>query len=156
MTGLIELAGMVRRDDHATSIAAASTVRRVTLRQCVLDIALQAGHDGIIDDELKVAHPDTPESSVRKRRTELAQENVLLDIGRTRMNRHGQEETVWMHRDFHWSPPPLVDRAPPMSKDHQITILEAQKRALQFAMREAIARPEQATSILTAALAAIN
>ena len=150
------LDGMVRRPDHSTSIAAAIKVRRRTLREVVIDEALSEGAVGITDDELKARYPQTPESSVRKRRTELAQENVLLESGRVRKNRHGQEEKVWMHRDFHWSPPPLVDRAPPMSKDHQITILEAQKRALQFAMREAIARPEQATSILTAALAAIN
>ena len=159
MTDLIELAGMVRRDDHATSIAAATTVRRVTLRQCVLDIALQKGALGITDDELKVAHPDTPESSVRKRRTELAQENVLLDTGRTRMNRHGQDEAVWVHRDFHAFPPPLVERTAPMSKDHQITILEAQKRALQIAMVEAVENrhdPDHVNSILNAALAAIN
>jgi len=93
----------------------------------------------------------------------------LLESGRVRKNRHGQEEKVWMHRDFHWSPPPLVDRAPPMSKDHQITILEAQKRALQVAMQRAIklskegphhngfsTTAEQMTDILEDALSAIN
>lgn len=167
MNDLLE--GMVRRDDHATSIAAASSVRRVTLRQCVLDIALRAGRNGITDDELKVAHPDTPESSVRKRRTELAQENVLLDTGRTRLNRHGQAEAIWLHRDFHWSPPPLVDRTPPISKDQQIIILEAQKRALRVAIEQSIklskenphgdgfsTTAEQMTDILEAALSAIN
>jgi hypothetical protein len=153
---------MVRHSDHATSIAAAATVRRVTLRQCVLDIAERAGRVGVTDDELKIAHPDTPESSVRKRRTELAQENVLLDTGRTRLNRHGQAEAVWVLRDFHPCPPPVLNRTQAMSKDNQIATLQARVRGLECAMRQAIHEAEgsggasfaaiKMTDILTAAL----
>lgn len=134
MTDLLELCdppkGMVRKDDHATSKSAAVRVRRVTLRVRVIDMALAAGWRGITDGDLKAAHSKTPESSVRKRRTELAQENVLLETGFTRMNQHSQQEKVWVHRDFHPSPPPVIERKQEISKAEQIRRLESRVRDL--------------------------
>jgi hypothetical protein len=162
MNDLLE--GMVRHPDYATSIMAATKVRKMTLRQAVLHEALRSRGHGITDDELKAIYPRTPESSVRKRRTELAQENVLLATGRVRKNRHGQEETVWMHRDFHHNPPPLMEREQPTSKAQQIVMLEARVRLLEATMREALEAHDKAGTtefanlkmvhILTAALSA--
>jgi hypothetical protein len=150
---------MVRVPDHRTSITAATRVHRLTLRDAVLEAAHEARERGITDDELKVRYPDTPESSVRKRRTELTQENVLLDSGRVRKNRHGQEEKVWMHRAFHFNPPPLTEREQPISKAQQIVTLEARVRGLEHAIRQAIEQSGGASfaaykmaDILTAAL----
>ena len=84
----------------------------------------------------------TAESSVRKRRSELAQENVLLDTGRVRKNRHGNEEKVWMHREFHHNPPPLVDRVQPISKDQQLQTAQARILTLEAAIRSVLNRPD--------------
>jgi len=62
----------------------------------------------------------------------------LLESGRVRKNRHGQEEKVWVHRDKHPFPPPLVDRVQPVSKDHQIATLEAKVRGHEHTMRQAL------------------
>lgn len=102
--------GMNRNPDHTTSIKAARGVRRITLREQVIHYATSYGSLGFTDDDLKVNWPSKPESSLRKRRTELAQENVILDTGATRKNSHGQDEKVWVHRDFHPSPPPIIER----------------------------------------------
>jgi hypothetical protein len=108
--GTIPLPGMHRVPDHATSIEAAHKVKRWTLRQIVGEYALSCGRFGFTDDDLKRDYANNPESSLRKRRTELAQENRLLDSGLTRANRFGQQEIVWVHRDFHPSPPPIQER----------------------------------------------
>lgn len=61
--------------------------------QAVLDFAIQRGD--FTDGELKAAYPDAPESTYRKRRTELVRKGFLMDTGMTRANRNGREETVW-------------------------------------------------------------
>lgn len=116
MNDLLE--GMVRRPDHATSIKAAGKVRKFTLRETVEQYARDVMREGFIDDDLKAAWPGKPESSLRKRRTELAQENRILDTGLTRTNRFGHEEIVWVHRNYHPSPPPMQERdtAPKQSR----------------------------------------
>lgn len=105
-----ETQGMHRVPDHATSIKAARGVRRFTLREQVMEFARASLAHGFTDDDLKAAQPDRPESSLRKRRTELAQENRLLENGFTRKNRFGQDEKVFVHRDYHPSPPPIIER----------------------------------------------
>lgn len=104
------LRGMHRKPDHATSIEAAHKVKRFTLRQIVEEYALGCGRGGFTDDDLKRDYDNSPESSLRKRRTELMQENRVLDTGKTRANRFGQQEIVWVHRDYHPSPPPIIER----------------------------------------------
>lgn len=131
MTQHHEIVGMVRRSDHRTSVLAAASVKRVTLRELVLRHAAAAEARGITDDDLKAAWPEKPESSVRKRRTELAQENRLIETAYVRTNRQGQEERVWVHRDFHHNPPPIREREKVVSKSDQIVRLEAEVRRLQ-------------------------
>jgi hypothetical protein len=127
-----DIQGMVRRDDHRTSVDAAINLkaRRFTLREQVIEFAKASLAHGLTDDELKTARPETPESSLRKRRTELAQENILVETGVTRVNRHGQDEKVWMHRDFHPSPPPIVERDI-SAKPSRIARLEAEIERLK-------------------------
>jgi hypothetical protein len=109
--GTIDLLdGMVRKPDHETSIKAARGVRRFTLREIVEQYARDCGRSGFTDEDLKLMQPPRPESSLRKRRTELAQENIVLETGRTRTNDFAQQEKVWVHRDFHPSPPPIQER----------------------------------------------
>lgn len=128
---MTDLFSMTRRDDHHTSEEAAASVVRPTLRKMVANYALRFGTGGFIDDDLKACWPDHPESSVRKRRTEMTQQNILLDSGRTRRNRNGREEKVWVHRDFVNNPPPILDRPKYISKDDQIVRLEAQVASLR-------------------------
>lgn len=117
--------GMARNPDHKTSIIAAAKVKRVTLRNTVLAHADQCGVYGFIDDDLKRIWHHTPESSLRKRRTELTQENWLLDTGCVRKNRKGQDEKVWRHRNHVFNPPSIVERQQHESKDAQIARLKA-------------------------------
>ena len=131
MNGQYDLIGMVRKNDHSTSIAAAGRVRRRTCEERVTEIAHKAASRGFIDDDLKAAWPDLPESSLRKRRTTMTQQNVIIDTGRTPGNRFGQQEKVWAHRDYVYSPPPVVELEPNVSKADQIVRLEAQVRDLQ-------------------------
>ena len=98
--------GMVHNPDHSTSIKAARKVKRPTIRSKVLAFAEQDG-DGFIDEELRTIDPDAPESSLRKRRTELTDDGYILDSGTERKNSKGQDCTVWIHRKFHPAPPPV-------------------------------------------------
>ena len=102
--------GMVRQPDHVTSMAAAAVAERSgdPLRMQVLRFAKDAGPGGFIDEDTRSIDPARPESSLRKRRAELAEKNWIVEAGYTRRNSHGQESKVWIHRDFDGCPPPLV------------------------------------------------
>lgn len=127
--------GMVRRLDHSTSVMAAHGVKRITLRQVVLDYALTQPR-GFTDHDLWALRPETPESSLRKRRSELAEENYLLDTGRTKTNENSQQAKVWLHRSFHHNPPPIREREQKISAADQIVRLEAENRALRAELDE--------------------
>lgn len=116
---------MVRNPDQRTSILAAQRVRRVPIRQYVTEFAQSRAEVGFTDEDLLASKPGQPESSLRTRRNELMQENILLDSGRTVTNRRGQEMIVWVHRDFHPSPPPIVERIAPESPRAEIARLKA-------------------------------
>jgi hypothetical protein len=109
-----------RRDDRATSFAAADKVAKAqgTIRATVLQFAQEVGPVGFIDDDLiKNFGGDGPESSWRKRRQELFDEGVLVDLGRTRANRHGNQETIWMHHQYVPGGAPAPARAKPVKVD---------------------------------------
>lgn len=141
--------GMHRRNDHATSIKAARGVRRWTLREEVIQFALDAGYNGFTDDDLKAAWAYRPESSLRKRRTELTQENILLATALTRQNRFGQEERVWCHRDRHryvnGPIPPVVERDT-TPKQSQMARLKARVADLEDIAALALPYIEEAQS----------
>lgn len=135
-----ELRGLHRRDDHHTSVKAAASIlpKRFTIRQQVEQFALDCGAAGFVDEQLEEEFPHWAPSSWRTRRSELAQENIILDSGRTKRNAAGREMIVWLHRDHHSNPPAKVERQPPQSKANRIAHLEAQNRGLVIAMRDAI------------------
>lgn len=120
-----DIRGMTRNPDQRTSILAAQRVRRVPIREYVLDYAKSMMARGFTDEELLASKPAQPESSLRTRRNELTQENYLVDSGHTQTNRRGQEMIVWVHRDFHPSPPPIVERVVPESPRAEIARLKA-------------------------------
>lgn len=114
-----EQRGMVRRNDHSTSVKAARRVitHKVTLKSQVITFARESGPYGIIDEELHAIDPSKPESSFRKRRTELAQKNILIEKpGHTRKNKHGEDCKVFIHRDHAFNPPPICEASPAISK----------------------------------------
>jgi hypothetical protein len=99
-----------RREDPDTSHKAARTLRRtrLSLRDKVLSFA--ADHADFIDEDLVHAFPDAPESSYRKRRSELTEEGWIVDSGRRRKNGDGNDMIVWVYRSRHPNPPPLIGR----------------------------------------------
>lgn len=101
--------GMHRVPDHRTSILAAGTVlqTRDTLKSRVMQFARDAGPAGFIDEELVKMAPDRPESSLRKRRTELTAANWIIGTGRERKNSHNQAVEIFVHRDHCFNPPPV-------------------------------------------------
>lgn len=96
--------GQARADQPATSAQAAGAVKTGGIRARVLERLCLAGASGLTDDELWVLMGG-PESSARKRRSELADPVwcgskglpvLAQDSGRTRPNRNGQESVVWI------------------------------------------------------------
>lgn len=127
--------GMTRIDDPVTSVLAAEKVsgRKWTIRQRVEDFARRLPH-GFIDEEVGMLKPDAPESSFRKRRTELADENIILDSGETRRNRKAQECIVWRHRMHMENPPPIKPRE---AKPSRFTALQEENAKLRAELAEA-------------------
>lgn len=111
---LFSTRGMVRRNDQRTSIAAAQGIAPhvPTIRQLVLNFAAQAGLGGFIADDMVKAMPEQRETSLRKRLGELHERNLVIDSGRTRTNRYGNAEIVWLHRDCAANPPPVREPEP--------------------------------------------
>jgi len=103
--------GRTRTPDHATSEAAAESVgrRAPTIRARVLAFAAKRPL-GFIDEELLALDPDAPESSYRKRRTELTDDGLILDSGLKSRKRNGELAIVWCHRKFHPAPPPITEK----------------------------------------------
>jgi hypothetical protein len=108
-----------RRTDPDTSHKAGKEVAAAvpTMREQVLAFALEAGEGGFIDEELVNRFLGSPESSYRKRRSELSQERWIIDTGGRRQNSFGNEEIVWVHRDFIVQPAPLLEREQAAARD---------------------------------------
>jgi hypothetical protein len=101
-----------------TSRKAADKVRPAlpSIRLQVLAAFEQAGAEGLIDEELRyLAENDLEfDRSIRPRRTELTDENWILDSSRRRNNARGNPCVVWVHRKFVSPAPPIVDKAKPV------------------------------------------
>lgn len=134
---LFDTKGMHRSNDPDTSVRAAQQIKPVqfTIRQQVEEWA-KGMTSGFIDEELLDNWPDRADSTCRARRAELAQENIIIDTGFRRLNSRGREMIVWLHRDHHPAPPPLVEREAPISKAQQVINLNARVHGLELAMRQ--------------------
>lgn len=117
---------MTRSPDRPTSKKAARRVPRVTVRQLVNEFALRA-RNGFTDEAMQKMRPDWSESTARKRRTEMTEENIILDSGREQINDNGNSMAVWIHRSFHPNPPPVAPRkAKPTRKQLEAEIVRLQ------------------------------
>ncbi len=97
-----------------TSAAAAEKVKPKlpSIRSRVLAFAKGRGQGGFTDPEVVELGPNDiiGERSWRPRRSELTDENRILDSGRRFIGENGNEFVIWIHRDFHPSPPPIRER----------------------------------------------
>lgn len=115
-----QILGMTRVGGPITSVLAAEVAfrRRLTIRERVETFARFRPH-GFLDCELfefardlalALGEPTPPESSARKRRTELCEENRIIASSETRKNDHDQEATVFYAREHMQNPPPIKAR----------------------------------------------
>lgn len=122
------------RDHPDTSFAAAEKIRPAlpTIRAQVLAFAREAGaadadSGGFIDEDLSaLVDADDPlklDRSIRPRRRELTEENYIVETSFRRQNAQGNDCVVWVHRDHHPAPPPIV------SKPERVRIGELRRRA---------------------------
>lgn len=93
----------IRRQDHATSVAASDAISgRVTeLMRAAYKAIKKAGTLGLTDSEVTAAlmregYPQAPDSTYRKRRTELTQLGHVKWNGARRRNANGSMEKVWV------------------------------------------------------------
>jgi hypothetical protein len=94
----LPLFAATRSDDHETSIEAATktSLKINEKRAAVLRVAAAREPQGFIDDDLKAVFSGSPESTYRKRRSELAAHGYLVNRnGEKRDNRFGHAELVW-------------------------------------------------------------
>lgn len=106
-----------RSTDPLTShqAAAAITPGLNSLQHRVEEWALRQTQ-GFLDIDACEAMPDLGGSTVRTRRAELAQRNIILDSGR-RQKPEGAStpHTVWVHRSFVADAPPILEPVSPAS-----------------------------------------
>lgn len=93
---------LYRVPDHSTSIEAAEKVeqRLSELMTAVLGV-LRSFPGGLTDSELRSemirrGWQDGPESTYRKRRTDLATLGLVIETGERRENERGSREKVWV------------------------------------------------------------
>lgn len=154
-----DLFAHARRSDPRTSHSNADKVRPRVPK--IRDQVLAFAHDreDFIDEDLVQAFPGTPESSYRKRRSELTEENWIVDTGRTRKNGDGNDSIVWQHRHRHPSPGPLIPRVVKATKAEKAGVepharhLEDFARAMRSEGRSAMADELQACADLMRKLA---
>jgi hypothetical protein len=117
-TASARVVGMVGRDHPGTSAKAADAVskRKLTIRQQVERFFLErpfGATDSALWEHFRFdpkTGAERPESSYRKRRTELAEENILIAHGDEAKNHNGQDAKVWRHRAHCLYPPPIRPR----------------------------------------------
>lgn len=98
-----------RRTDPGTSheAAAAVTPNLNALQMRVEQYARQRRYVGFTDAEM-AHHLDDSGSTLRTRRAELVERNIILDSGRTRtFGDSPRKRIVWVHRDHAENPPAI-------------------------------------------------
>lgn len=84
--------GLVRRSAPATSHDAAARVKTGTARMRVLQLIIEAGERGLIDEEMQ---QEVPPNSQRPRRKELEQDGYITTAG-VRKTSTGSASRVWV------------------------------------------------------------
>jgi len=84
---------LVRRDDPATSHAAAESVNTKRLERLVYE-TIAAHPDGCIQDEVLALHPGKPYSSVTARFRALLDKGYVEEAGFTRPGNSGKQQRV--------------------------------------------------------------
>ena len=102
---------LTRERDHDTSIAASKKVmpKISMLMGRVLSEISMAGVLGLTDSELRLrmitaGFPNGPESTYRKRRSELFARGYVIWSGDFRTNERGSKEKVWIVRPLQTGP----------------------------------------------------
>lgn len=91
---------LLAKNAQRTSRMAAENVlpRTGTLRRQVHDLVNEVGYSGITDEELELRLGGKHQSISACRRS-LVIDGYLVDSGRTRKNRTGNECIIWIHKD---------------------------------------------------------
>ena len=119
-----------RRSDPATSHRAADVVTPVlNAIQRQVEQYAKSKLSGFLDVDLVAAFPDMGPSTLRTRRSELSDRNIILDSGkRQKPDGASSPHTVWIHRDYVAGAPPVCEpKAPTVVTD------EDRKAALDLA-----------------------
>lgn len=113
-----------RRDDPKTSHAAAAVItpHMTEVQKLVQRFAL-GKPEGFTDWELVEAFPDLGPSTLRTRRAELVECNIILDSMRTARPDGGQPHTVWIHRGFVEDAPDVIKPSRPVTRDDKAAAL---------------------------------
>lgn len=122
-----------RRGDPATSHRAADVVTPGlnAIQRQVEAFAIEK-FGGFLDLDLVAAIPDLGPSTLRTRRAELVDRNIILDSGnRKTPEGHASPHTIWIHRNYVAGPGPLREPPAPASRED---------KALGKAMAEELAR----------------
>lgn len=99
-----------RHTDPCTSheAADAATVEIKTKRAMVVRFARGAGPAGFMDAQMSESLGDDG-STLRSRRSELTEANIILDSGRRgRWGDSARERIIWVHRNYVDDPPPIL------------------------------------------------
>lgn len=108
-----DLFAHARRSDPQTShdAAAAVTPKLNELQRKVENYAGLIGSHGFTDAEM-AEYFESTKSTLRTRRAELAERNIIVDSGKTRtFGDSPRQRIVWIHRDFAKNPPPVREPA---------------------------------------------
>lgn len=132
-----------RTGDPQTSFAAARAVdpKLTEIQRRVIAFAESKGHYGFTDLELTEELEDST-STLRSRRAELADRNILINSHRTRQSGTTHRRIVWIHRRFAASPPPIKD--PPPRKKREGVRAGERRRRVAIAIATALWGPEMA------------
>lgn len=107
-----------RRGDPDTSheAARAITPQLTEIQMRVSAYAKRSGAAGFTDAQME-HELDDPGSTLRTRRAELTERNIILDSGMRRSwGDSPRRRIVWRHRDYAVNPPPIAEpEAPPGS-----------------------------------------
>lgn len=120
-----------RRTDPDTSheAADAATVEIKGKRALVERYARGVGPAGFMDIQMSEALGDEG-STLRTRRSELTEQNIILDSGRRgRWGDSARERIIWVHRNFVDNPPPIIGPQITIESDRPVGVPDHLKQS---------------------------